>query len=80
VTGRDFWAVAIVVVLGCLLLVVVINKRPQVAVVGLQMGMALCWVCVGLTLAQGLWLNAASSAVGAVAFGAASAEVRRERP
>jgi hypothetical protein len=48
--------------------------------VGLQMGMALCWVCVGLTLAQGLWLNAASSAVGAVAFGAASAEVRRERP
>jgi hypothetical protein len=52
-----------------------VSARPHQA-----MGMALCWVCVGLTLAQGLWLNAASSAVGAVAFGAASAEVRRERP
>jgi lipid-A-disaccharide synthase-like uncharacterized protein len=80
VTGRNFWAVAILVALGCLLLVVVINKRPPVAVVGLQMGMAFCWVCVGLALAQGLWLNAALSAVGAVAFGVASVEVRRGRP
>jgi hypothetical protein len=89
VTGRGFWAAAIVVGLGCLLLVVglgclllvmVSNRWPPVVVVGLQMGMALCWVCVGLALAQGLWLNAASSAVGAVAFGATSAEVRRGRP